>query len=113
MSALDEFLKKVPAEQQALVRALDAVISKAAPGLATSLKWGNLTYHGTKNVCSLVSHRNHVNVQIWDGASLEDPSGLLAGTGKEMRHVTIASEADLDAKAIARFVEQAARLRSA
>lgn len=113
MSTLDEFLKKVPTERHALVRSLDAVISKAAPGLTTSLKWGNLTYQGAKIVCSLVSHRDHVNLQLWGGAELDDPSGLLEGTGKEMRHLKVASESDLDAKVIAGFVKQAARLRGA
>ena len=111
MSALDEFLKKVPTEQHALIRSLDAVISKAEPGLTTSLKWGNLTYQGTKIVCSVVSHRTHVNLQLWGGADLDDPSGLLEGTGKEMRHVKIGSEAELDAKVVAGFVKQAARRR--
>ena len=113
MSTLDEFLKKVPAEQHALVRSLDAVISKAAPDLTTSLKWGNLTYQGAKIVCSVVSHRNHVNVQLWAGAELDDPTGLLEGTGKEMRHIKVSSEADLVAKVVAGFVKQAARLRGA
>ncbi len=75
MSALNEFLEKVPTEQHALIRSLDTVISKAAPKLGASLKWGNLTYHAKTNVCSLVSHRNHVNLQVWGGASLKDPAG--------------------------------------
>lgn len=110
MSALSEFLEKIPVEQHALIRSLDAVISKAAPALGASLKWGNLTYGGKKNVCSLVSHEDHVNLQVWSGASLNDPGGLLTGTGKDMRHIKIASEADIDAKSIAELVKQAARL---
>lgn len=31
----------------------------------------------------------HVNVGFFRGAALEDPSGLLEGTGKSMRHVKI------------------------
>ncbi len=107
---LNEFLEKIPAEQHALVRALDAVISKAAPTLTASLKWGNLTYHGKKNVCSLVSHKHHVNLQVWGGASLNDHRGLLTGTGQEMRHIKIVSAADVDPKYIAGLVQQAARL---
>lgn len=110
MSVLKEFLEKTPAEQHALVRALDAVISKAAPTLAASLKWGNLTYHGKKNVCSLVSHKHHVNLQIWGGARLRDPRGLLTGAGKDMRHIKVVREADVDPKYIAELVKQAARL---
>ncbi len=113
MSVPNEFLEKIPAEQHALVRALDVVISKAAPTLAVSLKWGNLTYHGKKNVCSIVSHKHHVNLQVWGGASLNDPRGLLTGTGKDMRHIKVGSEADVDSKYIAELVKQAARLSGA
>lgn len=113
MSALTVFLEQIPAEQQALVRSLHAVISKAAPTLAASLKWGNLTYHAKKNVCALVSHKDHVNLQVWGGASLKDPSGSLVGTGKDMRHIKVATEADIDPKVIAELVQQAARLAGA
>lgn len=113
MPVLNEFLGKIPAEQHALVRLLDAVISKAAPTLTASLKWGNLTYHGKKNVCSLVSHKHHVNLQIWGGARLKDPRGLLTGTGKDMRHIKVASEADVDPKYIADLVKLATRLGDA
>ena len=113
MSVLNEFLGKIPAEQHALVRLLDAVISKAAPTLTASLKWENLTYHGKKNVCSLVSHKHHVNLQIWGGARLKDPRGLLTGTGMDMRHIKIVREADVDSKYIADLVKQATRLGDA
>ncbi|MBI3570657.1 MAG: DUF1801 domain-containing protein [Gammaproteobacteria bacterium] len=110
MSVLHEFLEKTPAEQRVLIRALNAVITKATPTLAVSLKWGNLTYHGKKNVCSIVSHKHHVNLQVWGGARLKDPHGLLTGTGKDMRHIKVTSEADVDPEYIADLVRQAARL---
>ena len=113
MSKLDEFLEKIPAEQHALVQTLDTVITKAVPTLAASLKWGNLTYHEKKNVCSLVSHQHHVNLQVWGGTHLHDPRGLLTGTGKDMRHIKFVTEADVDPKYITELVKQAARLNSA
>src|ERR1700744_4257280 len=33
----------------------------------------------------------HVNFGFFQGASLDDPAGLLAGTGKRMRHVKVRS----------------------
>ena len=113
MPVLNEFLGKIPTEQHVLVRLLDVVILKAAPTLTASLKWGNLTYHGKKNVCSLVSHKHHVNLQIWGGARLKDLRGLLTGTGKDMRHIKVASEADVDPKYIADLVKLATRLGDA
>ena len=33
--------------------------------------------------------KKHVNVGFFHGATLEDPAGLLEGTGKRMRHVKL------------------------
>lgn len=59
----------------------------------------------------------HVNVGFFRGAELPDPSGLLEGTGKFMRHVKLRPERDVDAAALTELVETAyadmkARLRS-
>jgi hypothetical protein len=39
----------------------------------------------------------HVNVGFFHGAELPDPNGLLAGTGKFMRHVKLRPEREVDA----------------
>jgi hypothetical protein len=51
--------------------------------------------------------RDHVNVGFFRGAELADPSGLLEGGGKYMRHVKLRPDADVDARALARLVETA------
>lgn len=109
MSVLNQYLEKIPAEQHILVCALHDAILKAAPNLETSLKWGNLTYHAEQNVCAIVAHKQHVNLQLWGGTSLKDPRGLLAGTGKTMRHIKFTADVNADLKYIAGLVKQAAQ----
>lgn len=109
MDVLTEFLESIAPEERELVRELDALVRRAAPGLAPSLKWGNLTYHGEKNVCAIVAHRRHVNLQIWGASGLPDPRGLLAGSGKAMRHVRLAPGEPFDHRAVAALVRAAAR----
>lgn len=36
---------------------------------------------------ALVPHSGHVNVQLADGAELDDPNRIVEGTGKRVRHV--------------------------
>lgn len=110
MTILADYLATAPAELRPLVRALDAIVRKAAPKLTPSLKWGNLTYHAEKNLIAIVAHRKHVNLQLWNGAALKDPKGLLEGAGKTMRHVKVASTADLDAKYLTGLVKQVVKL---
>src|SRR5881397_1879837 len=51
--------------------------------------------------------RVHVNVGFFRGAEIDDPSGLLEGTGKFMRHVKLMPGADFDAAALAKLIETA------
>jgi hypothetical protein len=49
----------------------------------------------------------HVNVGFFRGAELPDPSGLLEGTGKFMRHVKLRPESDVDAAALVQLIRTA------
>jgi uncharacterized protein YdhG (YjbR/CyaY superfamily) len=75
-------------EQRDLARILRTLVQAAAPELAQSVKWGNLmfTYEGTHAV-AIVMHKDHANLQIFNGASLVDEFPELEGTGRGMRHV--------------------------
>lgn len=60
----------------------------------------------------LIPHTAHVNVQLADGAQLDDPSGIVEGTGKRIRHVKCRSLEDVALPALrALLVEQAALRR--
>ena len=49
----------------------------------------------------------HVNVGFFRGAEIADPSHLLEGTGKFMRHVKLRPERDVDAAALRKLIEAA------
>jgi hypothetical protein len=49
----------------------------------------------------------HVNVGFFQGAELDDPAGLLIGTGKHMRHVRVQPEAPVDSKALKTLISAA------
>ena len=51
--------------------------------------------------------RRHVNVGFFQGATLPDPAGLLQGTGRFMRHVTLRPGHTADASALTRLIEAA------
>jgi hypothetical protein len=62
--------------------------------------------------------RAHANVGFFLGARLDDPSRLLVGTGKRMRHVKLTPGAEIDADALTALIDAAyidikARLTSA
>lgn len=49
----------------------------------------------------------HVNVGFFRGAQLADPKGLLAGTGRLMRHVKLRPGEDVDASALDALIHAA------
>jgi hypothetical protein len=51
--------------------------------------------------------RNHTNVGFFYGAHLEDPAGLLQGTGKAMRHVKLKREHEHDSVALGHLIDAA------
>jgi len=53
------------------------------------------------------SFKSHVNVGFFHGAVLEDPAGLLEGSGKRMRHVKLRSGPELNAAALRNLVNAA------
>ena len=49
----------------------------------------------------------HVNVGFFLGAELDDPAGLLQGTGRRMRHVKVKPGVDLNAPALSALIDAA------
>src|SRR5580704_14844351 len=53
--------------------------------------------------------RAHVNVGFFYGAMLEDPAGLLEGSGKRMRHVKVRLGEPANAAALSELIDTAYR----
>ena len=51
----------------------------------------------------------HVNVGFFHGAALDDPAGLLQGTGKNMRHVKLPWGEPVNAAALTKLIAAAYR----
>lgn len=59
---------------------------------------------------AVAPHKAHVNVQLAHGALLDDPTGMVEGTGKRIRHVKCRSVADVGCPALRSILEQQARM---
>jgi hypothetical protein len=51
--------------------------------------------------------RSHVNVGFFLGAELDDPAGLLKGSGRRMRHVKLRPGSDFDDMALSALIRAA------
>ena len=57
--------------------------------------------------CHVVTYATHVNLGFNRGSSIPDPDGVLAGTGKSIRHITIRNHDDLDRPLVRRYLRAA------
>jgi hypothetical protein len=98
---------------RALVRRLDpAVVEVIWPHQGT-VGWGVGPKKMTEHYAYLAVHPAHVNLGFYRGASLPDPAGLLAGTGKAMRHIKISGPDDVARPEIAELLRAARAERDA
>jgi hypothetical protein len=60
-----------------------------------------------ESFCHVAVYAKHVNLGFNHGAELADPRGVLQGTGKQVRHVTIREAADLKSTDLRRLLRLA------
>ncbi len=53
--------------------------------------------------------KSHVNVGFFYGSALEDPAGLLQGSGKRMRHAKLKPAQELNGNALRQLIDDAYR----
>jgi hypothetical protein len=77
---VDDYIKLLPAWQQKLCRQLRGVTHAADPEIAETIKRTVQPYFVLEgNVCALLAAKDHVNVFLYDRASVPDPEGIITG----------------------------------
>ena len=61
----------------------------------------------TQHYAYIAVQSSHINLGFYHGASLADPTGLLEGAGKELRHVKIRDLPSAKSTAVASLLHQA------
>jgi hypothetical protein len=97
-------------DMERVAGAVREVIRAVGPELKIERKWGNPWYVGRDLVVLVGAFGHHVGVEFWRGSSLKDPSHLLEGTGKNLRHVKLRQVADATRPAMLALLREAIRL---
>lgn len=94
-----------------LLGRLRELILKAAPGITEEWKWGTGVWVQEGLVCGAGAFKDHVKLNFFKGASLEDPKGLFnAGLdAKATRAIDFHKEDKIDAPALRALVGSAVR----
>ena len=98
-------------ELRKVVRGLRSFVKKCVPGTNETVNaWGIPTFERKDPFCFFMMGKNHVTFGFHSGASLDDPEGLLEGTGKNIRHVKLRTLDDVEQSGLKNLVQAAARL---
>lgn len=80
---IESYISTLDGERRAIAEKLRAIVKKAAPGSDEMLKWGMPVYSKGGLLCYFRAFGGHVAFGFYDHRDLlEDPEGLLEGTGK-------------------------------
>jgi hypothetical protein len=106
--AIDAWMKKHPGELGAIARHWFEVMRKCGDEVRELLHDGYPTAClGDAPFGYVGVFTSHVNVGFFHGASLPDPSCLLQGTGRFMRHVKLRPGTPTHAAALGELIEAA------
>lgn len=104
----EDWLEGVEPRLRPMALGLRRMFLEAEPDLRESIKWGNPCFEKKLRVFYLASQGDrYVTLGLWQGALLQDPEGLIEGTGKRMRHVKIRGEEELGNPAVGRIIREA------
>jgi hypothetical protein len=116
---VSEHLKKLAPAVRTTVLAARRLVKEVAPKAeeisyrmepprSVSMMWKIARYAvGGENVVGIGTFTKHSALFFYRGRELDDGSGLLQGSGKDSRFITLRSPADVDRPAVKRLVRKA------
>ena len=117
--SVSEQVNKIPARVRPIVRAAIKAVKDAAPDAteipyameqprSSRMMWKLVRYavDGT-NVVGVGTFADHSTLFFYRGRDLDDGTGLLQGSGKDSRFVTLRSAADVERPEVKRLIRSA------
>ena len=107
---VDQYIAGLEPWQADIVRRVRVIIQQEAPQAKEAFKWSRPVYELNGPFVYMMAFKYYVNFGFSRGSELDDPRGLLQGTGEKMRHVKLSSVEDIDTDALTSFIRQAVDL---
>ncbi|ACD91477.1 MAG: DUF1801 domain-containing protein [Chlorobium limicola] len=109
VSRLLQELQITNQERYELVQAARSAIYSVVPDASERGLYGGFMFSGKAQFCGVFAYREHVSVEFGRGCDLDDPHGVLEGSGKLRRHIKLFSAADITGKFLELYVDAACR----
>lgn len=86
---VDAYVAALDPPARSVAEQVRELIFAEASRATEEFKWSRPCYQTDGPICSFLACKGHISLAFEKGTSLDDPSGLLEGAGKSMRHVKI------------------------
>jgi hypothetical protein len=107
-AALKKFLRPYDKQVQDLALRLRALLlEEMAPCYENIYDAYSAVAIGYDDIFHIAVYSQHVNLGFNEGATLDDPKGILVGDGKRIRHISIKSVEDLKRPEIRSYIRRA------
>jgi hypothetical protein len=106
---IDAYIDRLPAWQQAICQQVRELVHAADTEVTETIKRTDRPYFVLAgNICALLAAKDHVNVFLYDDASVADPEGIItSGHGnKYARTVAIRQDETINAPALLAMFQQ-------
>ena len=109
-----EYIDSLPSPQKEICQSLRELILENFPQMREEFKWNYPAYyyHG-KRICLISGFQDHVTVELFYGAHLEDVQERIVGVGKNTRHMKLQSLKDIDTNYFVDLLQQSIELSQA
>lgn len=107
---VDEYIDSLEGWQKDVATQVRGIVTGTAPEAKESIKWAQAVYEVNGPFSYMKAFKNSINFGFWRGVDINDPKGLLQGSGEKMRHVKLTGTNDIDEEAFAAYIKQAVKL---
>jgi hypothetical protein len=93
-----KYIHDATAGQKEMMLILRKLIHDTVKDVNEDFKWNRPVFSKTKGFAYFKTAKSHLTVGFMNFRKLHDPDKLLEGTGKDMRHIKLRSESDINTK---------------
>ena len=93
---VEKYIAQYPDEFVNIMLRLRGLIYEVVPEATEAIKWNMPHFSLGRPVCYIAGFKRPVTLAFHDGRMLNDPDGILLGTGKKMKYLKFGNLNDID-----------------
>ena len=102
------YIDKATEEQIPLLEKLRKLIHESVTGVSEEIKWGMPVFAKTKDFAYLRFAKKHITLGFYHVDQIDDPEGLLEGSGNKLKHIKIRKKEDIREEILGKWLKAVA-----